>query len=102
MIEALAGVALAFLATARVTRFVTRDLLAQPIRTWFANRFGPDSRLAYLVTCGWCASIWIGILPTLGWVTWWAGVPWHASAALWLGISWVYGILDTNLDVEEE
>ena len=51
-------------ATCRITRFVTKDTLAAGFRVWTADRFGDDSRPAYLVSCGWCASIWVAAVVT--------------------------------------
>lgn len=45
--------------TCRITRFITKDTLAAGLRSKVAARFGDDSKPAYLVTCGWCTSIWI-------------------------------------------
>lgn len=87
---------LALGATARITRFVTSDLLGQPIRATVERRFGDDSRAAYLMTCPWCASIWISaavlaaalLLPGL----------WFTAAAAWLTISYLYGLTASLLD----
>ncbi|MES4890088.1 hypothetical protein [Streptomyces sp. NPDC096012] len=51
-------------ATCRITRFVTKDTLAAGFRVWTADRFGDDSRPAYLVSCGWCTSIWVAAAVT--------------------------------------
>ncbi|MGW2210709.1 hypothetical protein [Streptomyces sp. NPDC001781] len=51
-------------ATCRITRFVTKDTLAAGIRIWTADRFGEESRPAYLVSCGWCTSIWVAAMVT--------------------------------------
>jgi hypothetical protein len=45
--------------TCRITRFITKDTLAAGFRSWMAERFGDDSKLAYVVTCSWCTSIWV-------------------------------------------
>lgn len=68
------------LATARGTRLIVDDFITEPIRRWFVNRFGEDSKVTYLVHCVFCTSIWIGfaaavlaclILP----ISWWLLVP---------------------------
>lgn len=46
-------------ATVRLTRFVNLDLLFEPVRAWVERTAGPDSKIAYLLSCPWCASVWI-------------------------------------------
>lgn len=49
------------LAVFRVTRFITRDHLTEPIRKLFWKKFPPESSyIGYLSTCEWCFSFWIG------------------------------------------
>lgn len=49
------------LATHRLTKLVLDDQLTAPVRDWVFKRFPPEStRLGYLLTCPWCASIWLG------------------------------------------
>jgi hypothetical protein len=62
------------LATARLTRLVVDDEIFQPVRDRVQGRW-PESKLAYLMTCPVCVSIWAGVAvagfgrsPTLGWV----------------------------------
>lgn len=50
---------LAVVAVARLVRLVNVDVLLEPVRAWVERTAGPDSRRAYLMTCPWCASIWI-------------------------------------------
>ncbi|SCK26967.1 Protein of unknown function [Streptomyces sp. WMMB 714] len=45
--------------TCRITRLITKDTLAAGFRSWTAQRFGDDSKFAYLVTCSWCTSVWV-------------------------------------------
>jgi hypothetical protein len=99
-VTALAGFVLAFLATARVTRFFTSDVLAEPMRQWVASRWGEESRTAYLLTCPWCASIWVAPVPVAVLVWWWGGAPWFAAVAAWLGVSYLYGLAASRLDLE--
>lgn len=51
----------AALAVARVTRFLTEDFLTVGYRRWVVTRWGPDSKMSYLVHCPWCTSIWIAL-----------------------------------------
>src|SRR5262245_13518348 len=90
----LASLVLITLAVARLTRLVTADAITLPFRRWVVNRWGEDSRIAYLVHCSWCTSLWIalpaGVLwafPLLPLWLWWLALP----AALTM--SYVTGLL---------
>lgn len=49
------------LATHRLTRLVLSDKITEPARDKIFEKFDPaSSQLGYLLTCPWCASIWIG------------------------------------------
>lgn len=64
----------AALAVARITYFLTEDLLANGYRRWIVNRFGDQSKMAYLVHCPWCTSVWVGALvmpPAVLWPNQW-------------------------------
>lgn len=43
----------------RLTRLVTADKIAEPIREPLIERWGEDSKRAYLLTCDYCASIYV-------------------------------------------
>jgi len=60
-------VILAALATYRLTRLVTADVIAEPVRQWVGKR---NQTLGYLVTCDWCLSIWVAPWPALVVVVW--------------------------------
>lgn len=90
---------LALGATLRITRFLTADLLAEGLRGWAARTFGPDSKLAYLVSCAWCASIWVAAAVTSA-AYQWGCRPWFIVVAAALSISWLTGIAAVNLDEE--
>lgn len=48
------------LASYRVTRLFTRDMITAPLRNAFWKKFPPESSyLGYLSTCEWCFSFWI-------------------------------------------
>lgn len=49
--------ALGVLATARITRLITEDKITEPIRDWVEGTF-PGSKVAYLVSCPLCVSVW--------------------------------------------
>lgn len=53
--------ALRAVATYRLTRFLTKDELAAPLRDAVWSRYPPEtSKVGYLLTCEWCMSIWAG------------------------------------------
>lgn len=89
-----------FLVTARVTRFITSDFLAAPVRVTVIDRFGPDSKLSYLVECPWCLSLWVGLAPAAVVVAAgsWPYPGWLVFLAAWLGWSYLYGLLAAHLD----
>lgn len=81
----------------RVTRFMTKDTLAAGFRSWVADRFGDESRPAYLVTCGWCTSIWVAAAVTP--LAYWAGESlWFRGPALALSLSYLTGLAAAWLD----
>ena len=51
---------LTFGLVARVTRLITDDYLLRHVRAAIIRRFGPNHDLAYLATCAWCMSVWVG------------------------------------------
>jgi hypothetical protein len=55
---------LVILATARVVRFVCFDYLSKDLRLWVLDKFGEQSKIAYLVHCQWCVAIWVSALMT--------------------------------------
>jgi hypothetical protein len=51
------------LATYRLTRLITRDVIMDGFRNWFWKKWSPEkSKLGYLLTCEWCLSIWVASL----------------------------------------
>lgn len=84
-------------AVLRITRFLNADVLAEPFRSWVERTFGEDSKLAYLVTCPWCASIWVALAVVP--VSYFAGgdVLWFIACSI-LSISYLVGIADANLE----
>lgn len=48
------------LATYRLTRMITRDHIAEPLRERIWKKYPPEStKVGYLITCDWCTSIWV-------------------------------------------
>ncbi|MEU0317199.1 hypothetical protein [Nocardioides sp. NPDC006273] len=50
------------LATARVTRLITRDRILQAPRRAVLRALPDDSLRAYVVVCDWCVSMYVGTL----------------------------------------
>lgn len=90
------SLALAALATARLTRMVTTDriFLAPRVRLLRAlvRRHGEDGLMPYLVTCDWCVSIYTGTSVAAAWVAWGDTRAFLAVAAA-LAFSYVAGYL---------
>lgn len=84
------------LATARATGLVTTDEITSPARRAILRRLD-DKRpthhaAATLITCQWCASIWIAAAAAP--LAWWHGTnPWVAIPAVALALSYVTGAL---------
>jgi hypothetical protein len=51
------------LATYRLTRLITTDTVFERVREKVWKRFPPHKGgIGYLITCNWCASIWVASL----------------------------------------
>lgn len=48
-------------ATYRLTRLVMDDKITEDFRNLIFEKFPRDSKLAYLIGCPWCVSIWAGL-----------------------------------------
>lgn len=83
-------VLLAFGATARLTRLISKDRLALPLRDAIVARWAKKSTsatptgLAYFIECPWCLSVWIGLLVGALVVAFPSNRP---LVALWIGLS---------------
>ncbi len=88
---------LALGSTCRITRFVVKDTLAAGFRIWVADHFGEESKLAYLVTCSWCTSIWVagGVAPLAYYL---GGSLWIQIPAIALTLSYLSGVASLWLD----
>ena len=60
---------LLWLATYRATRLIVADAFppAAAARQAVADRFGDASSWAYLVTCPWCAGVYVALAATWAW-----------------------------------
>jgi fatty acid desaturase len=88
---------IAALAVARITRLITTDYLTGGIRAKLIARWGTDSPWSYLITCQWCASIWVS-LAAAPVVWWWGDTPWVMLPALVLAFSQCAGLLSRGDD----
>lgn len=105
---------LAAFAVMRVTRLVTTDEVAQPLRLALVRRFPPSTKpliqpqtgdevegaavfaphwVVVLLSCGWCLSFWLALVAVIalhfaGWLNSWALV-----ALAWLAVAGAAGIL---------
>lgn len=66
---------LVILATARVVRFVCDDYLSKGFREWVLGKFGPESKISYLVHCRWCVAIWVSVAMT--------PFAWYGTGHMW-------------------
>jgi len=82
------------LATARLARLITADFLTEDIREWAEARLTAKGwlRLAYLITCAWCASMYVGAVLAAAWWAW-GDTRWFAAALLAPAGSYVAGFL---------
>jgi hypothetical protein len=83
------------LAAARLTGLITADDITRTAQTAVLNWL-PNTSLGRaagtLVTCQWCASIWVAaVVAPVAW--WWADRPWFAIPAFALAASQVTGML---------
>lgn len=80
------------LATARLTRLVTRDRITHGARRWALKHLDHEGLTAYLIVCDWCTSIYLGAVVAA--VGAWAGLwTWGWVLPLCLAFSYVAGWL---------
>jgi hypothetical protein len=89
------------LAVASLTRLVVADAVMLFFRRWVVDKWGDDSKMAVLVHCPWCASMWIAFpasilwaVTTLPWKWWWLALP------AWQAMRYLTGLL-SRLEQEE-
>lgn len=75
----LLGFVVLVLATARATRVVVIDEIAEPLRTKVMTRWPPPSKPSKLVRCYWCSGFWmsglicattLAVACKAGWLPW--------------------------------
>lgn len=90
---------LTVLAVARVTRFITTDVLFDGPRTWVVQKLiNPGharvvrDKIAYLIMCDWCSSIYVGGAAACAYAAWGETMPFMV-VTLALAASYVTGFL---------
>ena len=63
------SIVLALLAVWRLARLLAVDEITRPVRDRIIGR-NPSGSLAYLVSCPWCISVWVGWPLLLGPIFW--------------------------------
>lgn len=92
----LIALAIYALAITRLTGLITQDAITEPARdrliSWLDNRPATlGSSLATLITCPWCAGMWVSLIAApLVW--WWGDSPWLLIPALALAFSQLTGM----------
>lgn len=98
--------ALTVVATARYTRLVVDDTITESWRHTISKRAATSARWAWthkLVSCTWCASIWVSVATTSGSMAWYYGQL-GPGAVVWVlilaipAVSWAASILHDWLD----
>jgi hypothetical protein len=85
---------LALGAAARITLLVVADEITKPLREriWERPRVELDHGIGYLLTCPWCASIWVAPPVLASGLAWGDGWGWQLAAGS-LAVSFVVGWL---------
>lgn len=90
---------LTVLAVARVTRFITTDVLFEGPRNWVVQKLINPGRMrvlrdktAYLIVCEWCSSLYVGTAAACAYAQW-HGTVTFMVVTLALAASYVTGFL---------
>lgn len=87
----------AALATARITRLITTDTITESFRVRIISRLNIEGKIAYLLVCDWCASVYVGVAVAGSWWAWGDTKAWLA-AVLALSFSYAAGFLNSKAD----
>lgn len=49
------------LATHRLTKLVIDDKITEDVRNKVWEKYPPDTKVGYLISCPWCVSIYVGV-----------------------------------------
>lgn len=83
------------LATFRLARLLTTDVIFEDFREWIWRKKPPHTKFGYLFTCNWCMSIWTASLIVICYTI----VPIATLAVCSvLALSAVAGLITTRLD----
>jgi hypothetical protein len=83
------------LATFRISRLFTVDVIFENLREWIWKRKPPHTKIGYLFTCNWCFSIWVASLVVICYTI----VPTATTViALPFALSAVAGLIAARLD----
>lgn len=83
------------LASYRLTRLLTTDVIFESMREKIWKKHSPATKLGYLFTCGWCMSIWTSAFLVVLFLV----VPVFAYVvSLVLSISAIVGFIAARLD----
>lgn len=83
------------LAVARITRLITKDKIAEPLRDRWAARYVASDQMSYLITCPWCVSVYVALAVSAAR----AAVPGWRYLARALASSQIAGLI-ANIDVD--
>ena len=92
-------IVLTILAVARVTRFITTDALFDGPRGWAVQKLinpgrarAARDKIAYLIVCDWCSSVYVGAGAAGAYWTWGETMP-YMVICLALAASYATGLL---------
>lgn len=95
------------LATARLTRFITTDVLFDGPRMWMINvplggvqppgKGNVRAGIQYLIVCDWCASVYVGAAVSGAWMAW-GETMWFMGLMAALAASYATGLLSSITD----
>lgn len=91
-----------WLALARATRLLTKDMITDFIRIWaFKRTKGQTTALSYFTTCPWCVGMWVSL--TSAWsVILLTGWSWWLYPLLFLAGSHVVGLMAENFESDDD
>ena len=79
----------------RMTHIITTDAIADGFRNWVWSKYGPMTKIGYLITCNWCTGFWVSLLLVSG-----AGIlpQFTFVVSLIMAISAVVGLLSAWIE----
>lgn len=86
---------------ARVTRLIVADQILYRPRVWVVLRYGPNQWFAYLITCAWCSSIWVGAATVVA-AYWYGDTRWWFFMVLAGAASYAAGVMAARLDPADD